>query len=595
MDYHKEMYKKRIKEKELTKIKADKRVRKGPGKEVRFNGKIEQKDLQTKADTIKKMMDKGYRVKCMAVGTEDEDLGGLLARLSALIEDVAVIESGPRVEKKQAYVVVRHAKFGFKKGKKASQATTSSPDNLNDGLDEDLDGTVSHSESEDDIDSDEMETPSTSSNELAHGDLGENETTWSISDVNEDLETIFSFDDNKGVASSSITRQMGGETGGVLPLEEVANASLPYSKPGLPPVAQGPMQKDDNRYRGPTHMGENRYGGRTEVKSRFQPTDGAVPQKDVASASTPYSKPDPTSTNPKLPFLAQGPTQMDDNRYRGPTQMGENRYGGRTEVRSRFQPTDGAVPQKDVASASIPYSKPDPRSTNPKLPFVAQGPTQMDDNRYRGPTQMVENRYGGAAQMGENRYGGRTEVRSRFQPTDITNSASPQKDVANASITYSKQDVGPRQVSENRYGEPSEVRSSFQPTMSRERPAGNTKPSEFSSDYSSQANRGLGASKRVHQDPESPYQGKQSQNNVSLSPSTEHGPVRNIAPPFGNSTQPPTDEAFMQEQSIPNASGSQGRFGIFSAPKHAVATRQSVATEVGGDGGNNILTSSKTQ
>ncbi|KAF5205127.1 hypothetical protein FRX31_005289 [Thalictrum thalictroides] len=475
------------------------------------------------------MMDKGYRVKCMAVGTEDQDLGGLLARLSAMIEDVAVIESGPMVEKKQAYIIVRHAKFGFKKGKKASKGTTSPTDNLKAGpsqghvRDEELDDTVSHSESEDDIDSDEMETPSTS-NELPHGDLGENKTTWSLSDVNTDLETIFSFDDNKGVASSSVTRQTGGERGGVFPLEAVPNASLPYSKPGLPPVTQGPMQ-------------------------------------------------------------------MDDNRYRGPTQMSENRYGGRTEVRSRFQSSDGAVPQKDVASASTPYSKLDPRSTNLKVPFLAQGPTQMDDSRYRGPTQTAENRYGGAAQMGENRYGGPT--RRQFQPTELTNSTSPQKDVANAS---SKQDVGRRPIGGNRYGEPSEVRSCFQPTMSRETPAGNIKPSEFSPVYSSQFNRGPGASNRVQQGPESPYEGGQSRSNVSGYPPTEHMPVRNDASSFRNSTQPSTDKVFKKEQSIQNAPGSQRpSYGIFSAPKHAAATRQSAATEVVGDGGNSTLKSSKTQ
>lgn len=121
MDFHKEKYKRQLKDKDRAKSQSGVTLRKGDCKEVRFKGKTEHKDLQTKADTVKRLMERGYRVRCRAMGTEDQDLGGLLTRLSALIEDVAVVESGPRVEKEQAYVIVRHAKFGPpKKGKKLS-------------------------------------------------------------------------------------------------------------------------------------------------------------------------------------------------------------------------------------------------------------------------------------------------------------------------------------------------------------------------------------------------------------------------------------------------------------------------------------------
>lgn len=119
MDFHREKYKQQLKEKDRAKSQSGVALRKGDCKEVRFTGKTEQKDLKMKADTVKRLMERGYRVKCRAMGTEDQDLGGLLTRLSALIEDVAVVESGPRVENKQAYVIVRHVKFGpSKKGKK---------------------------------------------------------------------------------------------------------------------------------------------------------------------------------------------------------------------------------------------------------------------------------------------------------------------------------------------------------------------------------------------------------------------------------------------------------------------------------------------
>ncbi|CAN6457329.1 unnamed protein product [Victoria cruziana] len=92
-------------------------LRKGDCKEVRFTMKTEQKDLQMKADMARRLMERGYRVKCMAMGNEDQDLGSLLSRLAALIEDVSFVESGPRVEKRQAYLIVRHAKFGPSKSK----------------------------------------------------------------------------------------------------------------------------------------------------------------------------------------------------------------------------------------------------------------------------------------------------------------------------------------------------------------------------------------------------------------------------------------------------------------------------------------------
>ncbi|RYR10269.1 hypothetical protein Ahy_B05g078731 isoform C [Arachis hypogaea] len=68
MDYHKETYKKQEKEKERAKSKSELTLRKGECKEVRFSGKTEMKDLKMKADMVKKLMEKGYRVK----GSSDE-------------------------------------------------------------------------------------------------------------------------------------------------------------------------------------------------------------------------------------------------------------------------------------------------------------------------------------------------------------------------------------------------------------------------------------------------------------------------------------------------------------------------------------------
>lgn len=125
MDFHREKYKKETKEKERLKTKSAIVLRGGENKEVRFKGKTELKDLMVKADGITRLMERGYRVKCMAMpsGNEGEDLGTPLSRLLGLIQDVCIVESGPHLDSKHAYVIVRHVKFATKKGgKKASQA-----------------------------------------------------------------------------------------------------------------------------------------------------------------------------------------------------------------------------------------------------------------------------------------------------------------------------------------------------------------------------------------------------------------------------------------------------------------------------------------
>ncbi|XP_051147334.1 translation initiation factor IF3-1, mitochondrial isoform X2 [Andrographis paniculata] len=125
-DYHKEKYLHQTKEKERAKSKTT--LKAGSVKEVRFAAKIKPKDLQIKADMVKRLMESGHRVKCTAIEpTENMDLEHLISTFSALIKDIAVEETGPQIEKKQAYIVVRHAKFGppKKAGKKASKAAVS--------------------------------------------------------------------------------------------------------------------------------------------------------------------------------------------------------------------------------------------------------------------------------------------------------------------------------------------------------------------------------------------------------------------------------------------------------------------------------------
>ncbi|XP_038706891.1 translation initiation factor IF3-1, mitochondrial-like isoform X1 [Tripterygium wilfordii] len=81
MDFHMERYKQEVKEKERAKSKSEVMMKKGDFKVIRFFPKCELKDLKMKADMTKRLMERGYRVKCVAKakakGNEDQDLGEL--------------------------------------------------------------------------------------------------------------------------------------------------------------------------------------------------------------------------------------------------------------------------------------------------------------------------------------------------------------------------------------------------------------------------------------------------------------------------------------------------------------------------------------
>ncbi|XP_009797420.1 uncharacterized protein LOC107767368 [Nicotiana tabacum] len=207
MDYHKEKYQQQLKD-NAKKSKSELTLKKGDCKEVRFVGKIEKKDLKIKADTVKRMMERGYRVKCtaMSMGNEGEDLGAVLSRFSPLIEDVAYIESGPRVEKKQAYIVVRHVKFGPSKkgsGKKvlkecktaSSEEDAASQSSLQ--LDENCDAAESSVESDDDSCQEEM----------TDEDVDDKRSDWRVSGAKGDSRKVFDFveGENVGARTPSFT------------------------------------------------------------------------------------------------------------------------------------------------------------------------------------------------------------------------------------------------------------------------------------------------------------------------------------------------------------------------------------------------------
>ncbi|KAK6916740.1 Translation initiation factor 3, N-terminal [Dillenia turbinata] len=284
MDYHREKYKQQLREKDRTKSKSETTLKKGACKEVRFTEKTEQKDLKTKADMVKRMMEKGYRVKCMATGTEDQDLGGLLARMSALIEDVAFVESGPMVERRQAFVVVRHVKFGASKGKKSSNAagattsevkkgTSSGPTmspNFAEGVthaEEGWDPTESGSETAEEIEPEESESP-LSHTGMPDQNLAENKSSWSISDANDDFEKLFASSTDEPTVSSLKED-----------LPEQTKVSTPlHQRPFLEPIRASTGTSSTSSQ---LVTGENRYASNS--RSRISQTNYAASGNDTSA------------------------------------------------------------------------------------------------------------------------------------------------------------------------------------------------------------------------------------------------------------------------------------------------------------------------
>lgn len=255
MDFHKERYQKELKEKDRAKAKSDITLKKGDCKEVRFSGKIEQKDLQMKADSVKRLMEKGYRVKCMAlpVGKKDEteDLGGYLSRLIDLIEDISAVESGPHVERKQAYAIIRHVKFGPSKkgGLKKSKAVGDSS-----GVSKAATPSSTIERSGD------IPTPAIREEDAAEFDfekIQKKNTPWSVSNSNDDLNEVFDLaDEAKGLTSNFTPKVMNAAPETASPPAGICASNFSHPKPvpnfsradTLGSTPYGPSLGTENRY-----------------------------------------------------------------------------------------------------------------------------------------------------------------------------------------------------------------------------------------------------------------------------------------------------------------------------------------------------------
>ncbi|KAJ8452962.1 hypothetical protein Cgig2_014725 [Carnegiea gigantea] len=322
MDYHKERYIREVKVKERSKIKAQGSLKKGDCKEVRFSAKTilmttinhqvptaptggrgvsackadwseaqglvlemgeikerkavfliiielhhflpqELKDLKMKADMAKRLMERGYRVKCMSVGTEDQDLAGLLFQLSAMIEDVAFVETGPKVERKQAYIIVRHVKFGpSKKGAKkatniggaTSSETQKDPNSAADVEEEETCSEVSDMDNDDEVDSPLQ---------------WREETMWSVSDAKDDFNKLFDHNRDMMGTGGHADKQIKFDERTASPAASNMGAGFSQSRmPNFRTPNVGPsMQETENRYA--RNMKNNASSRQFEPRTNF--------------------------------------------------------------------------------------------------------------------------------------------------------------------------------------------------------------------------------------------------------------------------------------------------------------------------------------
>ncbi|KAK1297163.1 hypothetical protein QJS10_CPB15g00379 [Acorus calamus] len=222
MDFHKEAYNNKVRQKEKERAKSK-----------------EQRDLQMKADMAKRLMDRGYLVKCMAMGSEEEDLGRLVTDLLSLIEDCAVVVTGPKVERRQSYVIVKHIKFGAKKnsGKNASKTVSPTMKSTNSNQVPPKSEVYEDSESISEIESDilleeaEADAPISPPSKMPDVEFGD----WSSSDISTEFSKVFDIDANEEANDSIFTGTIGNFTSTISPPEDLhGNQPAVSEHPGFP-------------------------------------------------------------------------------------------------------------------------------------------------------------------------------------------------------------------------------------------------------------------------------------------------------------------------------------------------------------------------
>ncbi|KAH6768647.1 hypothetical protein C2S51_013983 [Perilla frutescens var. frutescens] len=306
-DYNKQKYLQQTKEKERAKSKST--LKPGGAKEIRFGGKIKQNDLKIKADMARRLMEKGHRVKCTATDSaEDVDLKKLLSQFTDLIDDVAVVESEPKYEKKQAFVVVRHVKFGPPNkgsGKKASVADSSQTRE----------------------DSDEDARTNKSEWAAFDGDDGNAHPIFDIDD-----EESGQLESSKQKIPSSVDRN---------PVSPYTASSIPSE---IPKPAMGGGSAKDPRLPYPPGIGMNGRGA-TNTMNSVPTVRGQGNQPDSSHSSNPNSP-------PKSYGIFSVPKVNPAHQKQNPPPPAANRYQQNVPPDSARNPrTTGPLPQRESPAA----------------------------------------------------------------------------------------------------------------------------------------------------------------------------------------------------------------------------------------------------
>lgn len=179
------------------------------------------------------------------------------------IEDVAILETTPKFEKTQAYIVARHVKFGPSKkgpGKKASRVVLSSV--ASEGTGETIeDG---------------------SENEDSYEDVQNKKSEWAVYDGEDDEHT--SFDRNEETGPSSVSSE--------IPKPAMVNRYAKNPRSATPPTEMNGHDSRNTRYsapRFPTQGNQSRVGMNTSPQMRPEVSGYGVTKQDSSQSSNPKS------------------------------------------------------------------------------------------------------------------------------------------------------------------------------------------------------------------------------------------------------------------------------------------------------------------
>lgn len=110
LDYSRFRYDAQRREKELRKKQVEKR-RMDEVKEIRISSRTDERDIEMKANMARKLLDRGYRVKCtVAFKASDkgsESVSGLLQTMLAHLVSTSKVEAGPREDGNRLWAILR--------------------------------------------------------------------------------------------------------------------------------------------------------------------------------------------------------------------------------------------------------------------------------------------------------------------------------------------------------------------------------------------------------------------------------------------------------------------------------------------------------